>query len=334
MSAAPLISVVMPVYNGRQYLSEAVESILDQTFRDFEFVIIDDGSTDGSLDVLQTYAQRDRRIRIISRPNTGLVGALNDGLAEAKGTLIVRMDADDISLPERLARQVHYMECNPDCVAAGSSHYIITSRGETIGEMMAETAADRISLMLLEGLSVLAHPATIIRADALRRVGGYRAEFVHAEDYDLWLRLDEIGELGNLPETLFKYRWHFESICQKQTATQCRHVIKARTEAHRRRGMIDGIENTAALSKIASRRSRPDFLRLCSTVALKYGAYRPALRFILTAIALQPLNRDNWRLFLRYMVGNRIADSMKRHLGGQWPAVASDDRPALQLCDE
>lgn len=323
----------MPVYNGRRYLNEAVDSILAQTFEDFEFVVVNDGSTDGSLEVLQEYARRDPRIRIISRPNTGLVGALNDGLAAARAKFIARMDADDVSLPDRLARQVDFMESHSDCVAAGSSYFVITSQGEVIGELAAETDAARISEMLIAGESALAHPTTIMRAESLRRVGGYRPEFAHAEDYDLWLRLDEIGQLGNLAETLFKHRWHFDSICQKERLTQSRHVVKANAEARRRRGLIDGAGDALPpLHGIAAERSRPEFLRICCTVALRHKAYQPALRFILSATAQEPLSRDNWRLIVRYLIGNRLADAMKRPFTGRRRVGAHDERSIFQVC--
>ncbi len=309
MGVDPLISVVMPVYNGQRYLREAVKSITTQTHGDFEFIVIDDGSTDDSPAILRTFAKEDARIRIISRPNTGLVGALNDGFAEARGQLIARMDADDISLPQRLERQLRFLKDTPDCVAAGSSHLIITSDGDVIGEMPAESDPDRISEALLAGTSPLAHPTMMIRAEALKQAGGYRAEYAHAEDYDLWLRLDEIGQLRNVPEILFKYRWHFDSICQRQTPIQSRNVIKANAEARRRRGLAPA-ERGELSAVVAPQRSEAEFLRLCSTIALKHGAYGPALRCILNAAVQQPLKSDNYRLLLRYLIGNRAADRL------------------------
>src|ERR1700726_1508117 len=120
MTSPPTISVLMPVYNAERYVAEAVESILSQTFADFEFIIIDDGSKDRSLAILEEYAARDPRIRLVSRPNTGIVKALNQGLALASGELVARMDADDIAMPERLAKQRDYLADHPECVMVGS----------------------------------------------------------------------------------------------------------------------------------------------------------------------------------------------------------------------
>src|SRR4051794_4532921 len=114
--STPAVSIVMPVYNGAAYVAEAVRSILGQTFEDFEFIIVDDGSTDRTPRILHEYERMDRRVRVISRPNTGIVGALNDGVAAAEAPLIARMDADDVSTPQRLHRQVEYLSEHPEVV--------------------------------------------------------------------------------------------------------------------------------------------------------------------------------------------------------------------------
>jgi glycosyltransferase involved in cell wall biosynthesis len=126
----PLISVVMPVYNAAQYLREAIDSILNQTFRDFEFIIINDGSTDRSLEIIQSY--NDDRIRLINQKNTGLAKALNNGIAIAKSDFIARMDADDISIPERLTSQFSFLESNVDVVAVGSNAEVIDKEGNHV----------------------------------------------------------------------------------------------------------------------------------------------------------------------------------------------------------
>ncbi len=125
----PSISVLMPVYNTERYVAEAIESILAQTFGDFEFIIVNDGSTDDSLAILRRYEQQDQRIRLITRPNTGIVGALNDGLALARAELVARMDADDVSLPERLGKQRDFMSSHPGCVAMSTAYTIMDPDG-------------------------------------------------------------------------------------------------------------------------------------------------------------------------------------------------------------
>src|SRR5512135_1833139 len=132
MSDPPLISVCMPVYNAERYIARAVESILGQTFGDFEFLILDDGSTDGSLEILRRYANHDPRIRLTSRPNKGLPPSLNELVDQARGEFIARMDADDVALPERFARQVEYLRAHPDCVLVGSRVQLVDPEGDPL----------------------------------------------------------------------------------------------------------------------------------------------------------------------------------------------------------
>jgi glycosyltransferase involved in cell wall biosynthesis len=127
---SPLISVCMPVYNAERYVSEAIESVLSQTFKDFEFLILDDGSTDGSLAILKGHAERDPRIRLTSRPNKGLAPTLNELMDQARGEFVARMDADDVSLPERLERQADYLRKHPDCVIVGCHALVMDSDGD------------------------------------------------------------------------------------------------------------------------------------------------------------------------------------------------------------
>ncbi len=135
MPPAPSVSVLMPIYNAELTLAEAVESILAQTFTDFELIVVDDGSTDGSLQMLQKFAHRDTRIRIISRPNTGIAGALNEAMDAARGEFLARMDADDISLPARFEKQVAFLQEHPDVVLLGSRVMLV----EPYGTPMYET---------------------------------------------------------------------------------------------------------------------------------------------------------------------------------------------------
>src|SRR5512135_2066099 len=142
---APAVSVMMPVYNAQRYVAEAIESILAQTFTDFEFLIIDDGSTDGSLPILERYARRHDRIRLISRANTGYLVALNEMLGIARGEFIARMDADDIALPERFERQLCYLADHPGCVMVGSRVIIIGPDGSPLtimGEALTHEEID------------------------------------------------------------------------------------------------------------------------------------------------------------------------------------------------
>ncbi len=292
----PAVSVVMPVYNGVGYLGQAVESVLAQEFRDFEFVIVDDGSTDASPELLQRYAAADSRIRIIRRSNTGIVGALNDGLSAARAPLVARMDADDISLPSRLVRQVEHMARNPRCVAVGSRILLIDADGWPICQMCQQrTHAEIDEVNLRAGGAALNHPSVVFRRDAVLAAGGYRQEMIYAEDLDLWLRLAEVGELYNLPEVLVHYRMHAMSISHARAQEQRRKWCRAVEEARIRRGApvqtvqfaTDGISQPVTVS---------DHHIRWAWQALMAGNVGTARKHAFRGLRRKPFSVESWRL--------------------------------------
>ncbi|MBU2103292.1 MAG: glycosyltransferase, partial [Candidatus Omnitrophica bacterium] len=205
MDQALFISVVMPVYNGARYLHEAIESILWQTFDQFEFLIINDGSTDEAPRILAHYAQRDSRIRIIEQAHLGLIAALNNGCCQAKGKYIARMDADDVSLPERFRKQVEYMEANPEIGILGTWAECIDGQGAHREDWYSPTSPALVRWHLLFSDCVV-HPSSMMRRDLVRALGFYRDNAVCAEDYDLMARAIEITNITNLPDLLLRYR--------------------------------------------------------------------------------------------------------------------------------
>ena len=194
----------MPVYNGATYLNEAIDSILNQTFSDFEFLIIDDGSTDQSIDQIMSYG--DPRIQlIVNKNNVGQSGTLNKGLSLARGEYIARMDQDDISMPERLKKQLDFMENNTDIDVCGSWVQLM---GKYNGIIELETKSEKIKMNLLTNQN-LAHPAVMIRKSTLLKYElNYNSTLTIANDYDLWVRMFEYCSFANLPEPLLKFRMH------------------------------------------------------------------------------------------------------------------------------
>ena len=199
----PRVSVALPVHNCERYVAEAIESILAQTFTDFEFLIVDDGSTDGTLPILHRFAARDSRIRVISRPNTGIVGALNEmlGLAaqiSSPGWMPMTSRCPFVSNVRSVILDEH-----PECVMVGSRVTIIDPDGDALTEMGDALSHEQIVTDLLnyKGQMVY-HPAVIYRRKAVLDIGGYRPECREAEDLDLFLRLAEVGRIANLPEPL------------------------------------------------------------------------------------------------------------------------------------
>lgn len=209
----PVISVIMSVFNGVEFLAAAIESIRSQTVRDFEFIIIDDGSTDGSLALLTMCAGKDKRIRLISRENRGLIASLNEAAALAKAPLLARMDCDDIAHPARFELQLRSFEARQNLVALGAQTHVIGKDGLSLGKIHRyPIGKSEFKLNYPLGGPFVAHPLLMMRAEAFRKVGGYRAPFVAAEDLDLVYRLLEIGEVDNLSDTLLDYRFHGKNV--------------------------------------------------------------------------------------------------------------------------
>lgn len=206
---APLVTVLMPVYNGERHLAAALDSILAQTFVDFELLVIDDGSTDDSAAIVQHYA--DSRIRLErSKCNLGVVAALNRGLGLARGEFIARMDCDDISLPTRLTRQVEFLSHHPEVIACGTWMRTFGVSEEQIWKAPIDHE-DIKARLLFE--SCLFHPTVMLRTEVLRQHQiQYDESFRHAEDFDLWTRLVKLGRLANLDEILLQYRLHSDNV--------------------------------------------------------------------------------------------------------------------------
>ena len=240
----------MPVYNGEKFLREAVDSILHQSFTDFEFLIIDDGSTDGTPDILKEYARHDPRIRLErNERNLQISATLNKGLALAAAPLIARMDADDMALPERFDRQIVRFAAQPALTALGGGIRYITEAGEYTGQSLGYPEDHHAIVKALWAHERnLAHPAVMFRTETVRSVGGYRALIAYAEDYDLWLRLSEVGQLGNLQEPVLLYRLHSASTASTKAEEQAVCVALAWLSAYSsKKGLPDPVADLSCL---------------------------------------------------------------------------------------
>lgn len=204
MSDVVAVSIVLPVYNGAKYLRGAITSILQQTFSNFELIIVNDGSTDDSAVIIAEF--HDPRIQIITQVNQGLRGALNAGIARASGTFIARMDQDDISLPERLAKQVAFLETHPDHVLVGTTYAYIDEEGKLFGVYPALLDDENIKRELFTK-NPFGHGTVMFRADDYRNGKySYQQEAVHMEDYDLWFQFARAGKYANLADVLYLWR--------------------------------------------------------------------------------------------------------------------------------
>jgi len=209
----------MPVHNGAADVADAIESILKQTFKEFEFIVVDDGSTDGSGKILREYAERDKRIRLYSQGQSGLIASLNKYCRVAAGKYIARMDADDISLPARLEKQFRFLEAHPEIGVLGTRIQDIDTHRTPIIEWPVPSDPVVVRWFLFFG-NCVAHPSVMMRRDLLERMGYYRPDAIYVEDYDLWIRAAEITGLANLPEVLVQYRVSSTSVSSQNESLQ------------------------------------------------------------------------------------------------------------------
>ena len=235
----PLVSILTSVYNGEAYIANCIESILGQTFQDFEFVIVDDGSTDGTWEIIQKFAVEDRRIAAVQcLTNQGVVAGLNRGLSKTRGQYIARQDADDMSRPERLAKQVDFLNTHREYGVVACQVTYIDSANRPVNQASTFNTIDNAEIQqkLLEYMC-LCGPSIMMRRQSVEAAGFWFGEGLDAsEDYDLCLRLSEVTKLFNLPEPLYMYRLHAQSASIKQEYKQIVHKATALENAVRRRG--------------------------------------------------------------------------------------------------
>lgn len=216
------VSVVVTALNSEDWIVETLESILNQSHADFEVLVVDDGSTDGTLAILNEFVQRDERVIVLSHPNWGMAASANDAIARARGDWILRADADDLMMPERIKRQILFVESNPDVVASASFIYYIDDSGTILGsydsDLTTRVEFDR-RYKAMEPVS-LPHQSAIMRKDVFLDVGGYRGQFWSADDMDLFNRMAEKGYVLIQPELLQKYRIHSSSVSNTKIREQ------------------------------------------------------------------------------------------------------------------
>ncbi|SDW04385.1 glycosyltransferase family 2 protein [Thiocapsa roseopersicina] len=213
MAESPTVSVVMSVHNGARYLAESVESLRAQEGVDFELIVVDDGSTDDTPQMLEAYAQQDDRIRVIYQANTGLTRALIRGCSEARGVFIARQDADDLSLPGRLSAQARLLVSDPSLAFVSCWAEVVGPEGEPLIVHKRPIGCDAATRMLLQRIAgPPGHGSVMFRRDSYESVGGYVEELYYAQDSDLWLRLGVVGKLQYIPRVLYRYRLSPDSI--------------------------------------------------------------------------------------------------------------------------
>jgi len=260
----PTVSILIPAHNAERFIEETLVSVLSQTFADFECLVINDGSTDRTADIVEKFLA-DPRLRLINLAKVGLCGALNHGISLCRASLIARMDADDVMLPERLAVQVAFMESEPEIAGCSSDFWLINETGLCIGEVRCPLiSVDAIQKHLRAGGQLIySHGTVMYRRETVLELGGYRNEYFPCEDVDLFVRMLDIGKpLLNLSTSLIKVRVHPASVSSNSAIRQFyTNKLIFRNLAARRRGQPDvdidqyfsGINSAVGLRKLLAR---------------------------------------------------------------------------------
>lgn len=211
----PLISVIMPVYNAQKYIGSAIESILNQTLKDFELIIINDYSTDKTLNIIKSFSKKDSRIKIINNnKRLNIARTLNKGISSAKSNIIARMDADDIAFPDRLELQHKLINSSKNIAVVGANVVIMNTAGNQIAIRSYPDSSGELKKCLFK-YSPFAHPVVMFRKNMFEEVGGYNPKYSPTEDLDLWFRLGSKYEFKSVPEPLLKYRIYEKSSSHK-----------------------------------------------------------------------------------------------------------------------
>lgn len=223
----PRVDVILPVKNGIEYIGDAIASILFQTFKDLRLIVVDDGSKDGTFELVKQIAELDRRVHLIINESSGIVSALNTGIKMSDSEFVARMDADDISLPNRIIRQVEYMKSYPLTALLGTGVCYFGAKDE-IPTILSDPIRCKAALCLFNPIS---HPTVLIRRECLTKAGMYNGEFQFAEDFELWVRLAEYGEINNIAEPLLFYRIHEGQLSNQHRFEQKRLVAAITSRA-------------------------------------------------------------------------------------------------------
>ncbi|KLU02671.1 glycosyl transferase family 2 [Rhodopirellula islandica] len=290
----PKISVLLPVFNAKKTVGETIDSILGQTEANFEFLILDDGSTDGSCDVALQAAQNDSRVQLIRQSNAGMAVSLNRLIDQSRGQYLARIDADDVAEPTRFATQVAYLDAHPDCVLVGSAVLNIDGEGDPYGVTILPADHDAIETRLLSGAGGVMHPSTMLRREAVIQTGGFALNYPVAEDQDLWLRLARIGRLANLPEPLTRYRVHPQNMSFVRQTDGADALDRLLAKAHADRGLpYTPSTNQASAETVCSAWDRQ---RTWAWTAVQEGYLLTARKHARRLTRQRPLDARAWKL--------------------------------------
>jgi len=325
----PEVTVLMSVYNGEKYLRESIDSILNQTFKDFEFLIINDGSTDKTAEILKSYS--DPRIEIMNNPkNIGLAKSLNKGLKIAKGKYIARQDADDISLFNRLEIESEFLDTHQEIGLVGTWFTVICDNGDEMINRCPNTKNALIKKTLLKK-NQFAHGSVMFRKKCIEKTGFYRGEFKLSQDYDFWLRISENYKVANIPLYLHKWRFLYDSTSVKKKIKQEKYVKLAQKLARQRKihgkdvlqnfnkekfkNLISKIFNKSGIRRIKT--SSRTYYYFGNLLSHTKNQKKEAQKLLLKALILNPFYLRTYRILARLFLPPtlvRVIKNIKRNL--------------------
>lgn len=288
----------MPLFNTSAYVGRAVQSVLDQSFRDFELIVIDDGSTDDSAQIVAEFAARDGRIRLTRRENRGLIRTRNELLQLAAGELLAWMDSDDLSLPGRLAEQVEEFDRRPGLACLGSAAQWIDPADVPLGFERHPPGHAEIRREQQHG-SGMRFPTVMLRKVIVARAGGFREPFRIGEDLDFLLRVGEIGEMANLPQVLYRYRQHVSSTSRMLGGAWSNYLEAIQALAAERAAEgSDRLQRGLPLSIALPAEDEPvpawAVYATWAVPAAQAGFWRAGLKYAVWSVALNPRRRKPW----------------------------------------
>jgi glycosyltransferase involved in cell wall biosynthesis len=293
--SVPSVSILMSAYNAERYVEMTVRSVLAQTFGDFEMVVVDDGSTDRTPQILAGFAEQDPRVRLIQIENAGISKANNIGLEACRADWVARIDADDLAKPRRLEVQYPYVR-EHDLVACGTWHDLIDEVGRFLRVQQTPVDDEAIQRAALRGHGAICNPTSIFHRKTFLDLGGYSEDLISAEDLDCWLRLGEVGPLGNVPQSLGAYRLHSGSISERQCRAQRAFAKEACERAWRRRGITGTFEASDMWRPGRDRTSRHKFAVEYGWWAFTSGEARTAVAYAKRAVLLKPWDMTGYKL--------------------------------------
>lgn len=292
-NAPAKIDVLIPVFNAASTIESSLLSICRQDFRDIRIIVVDDGSTDASPEILRRLASGDPRIDVVTTANRGIVDALNTALERSDAAFVARFDADDLAFPERLGKQLDFLVAHPDCVAIGCNAFLVDEHGHRTGtsDFHEEVVGDPFHVPSIEPYVI--HPFLLVRREALVAIGGYRYAF-HSEDVDLYWRLARLGRLSNVVEVLGEYRIHTGSVSAKSVingrVSAINSQLAAISEQRQRRGVPDLVFERGALEAYHAAGSLRKMLDVASL-----GLSRTERNYLEVATATKLLELTSYR---------------------------------------